>query len=945
ARIGIATGLVVVGETIGSEASLEQQVVGETPNLAARLQGLAEPGNVVIADATRQLAGELFTYRSLGEHELKGFSGSIQAWAVLGMRRVESRFAARVGGLSPLVGRDQEIGLIADRWNTAKACDGQVVYLTGEAGIGKSRIIEAFRVAIADELHETLLLQCSSYFSKSTLYPFIDQLERASGIDRTEDRAASFEKLETLLSAANLDLQSCIPPIANLLSLETSADYPGFSGDPARQKLRILNALAEFVCARAGDSPLLVIFEDVHWADPISLQLLSLLFESVQTKPILMLLTGRPDMQTHWGQHSQVTSLNLNRLAREQCRALVAEIAQGKGLPNDLMAQILSKTDGIPLFVEELTKTVLESPMVREGEHHYVMLSAGGEVQIPSTLQDSLMARLDQLAPEKDVAQIGAVLGREFSRDVLAAVIGMSDKRLDDALGRLVEAAILFRHDDARVPRYVFKHALVQDAAYNSLLRAKRLSWHARVANVIEGEFPHIVENEPERLAEHFTRASLIEQAVRYWQMAGARAFARSVHVEAMDHLSRALQLLESDAAIADRESRKLELLLLLGSCTSSTFPTMSQPSVQKTYEQAKELAAHLQDMPRLFSALRGLCDHTTAKADLFRARNLAHGLLQLAERESDRIYRLDANRTMGWILFLCGEFVAALKHLDLAYANYDPSLHSITNTRQPWDPGVMCLDTGARTLSCLGYLDQALKRAREGLRLANSHGHPASIAHAMSVVANTYWLRREHDETLRATAQLLEFCEEKGLPSWRPQAISTQGWVLVMRGDVSQGVAQVEEARQLNRNGGSPLFRPHFLMRYADVCLETDRPDDALEAIAEGLALSRDCGIGYQDSEFLRLKGEVLSRRHGIDEVERYEEYFRGAIEVARKQQARLLELRACTSFARTLAARGEHADARQLLEPIVNWFEEGRECADIRDALSVLAAQHNHA
>jgi class 3 adenylate cyclase len=540
ARVGIATGLVVVGHLVGEEEARERAVVGETPNLAARLQGVAEPGRVVVAEATRRLLGDLFAYRDLGALRLKGFAEPVRVWSILGEGAAESRFDARHASTTALVGRDQELALLLDRWERAKDSEGQVVLLAGEPGIGKSRLVHALRERLGSEPRTPLRHYCSPYHTNSAFYPVIGLLERAAGLQRGEPSERQLDKLETMLALAVENVQESAPLLADLLAIPTGERYRPLALSPQHKKERIFQALLDQVAGLASRQPVLALYEDVHWIDPTTLELLGRVVDRVQRLPVLAVITFRPEFAPPWTGHGHVTTLSLSRLGRRQGAAVVERVTGGKRLPDEVLEQILAKTDGVPLFVEELTKTVLESGLLEDTGECYELTGPLPPLAIPATLQDSLMARLDRLAPVKELAQMAACIGREFSHELLAAVASLGENALGDALAQLLAAELIFRRGAPPKVGYSFKHALVQDVAHESLLKSRRQQIHARIAAVLEEGFPTVAETEPETLAQHLTEAGLADRAVGYWLRAGRNAAERSANLEAISHLERA---------------------------------------------------------------------------------------------------------------------------------------------------------------------------------------------------------------------------------------------------------------------------------------------------------------------------------------------------------------------------------------------------------------------
>ncbi|WP_247495005.1 adenylate/guanylate cyclase domain-containing protein [Bradyrhizobium sp. 164] len=602
ARVGIATGPVVVGELIGEGAAREETVVGDTPNLAARLQTLAQPGTVVISARTRELIGGLFELAELGMQILKGFPVPVRAWRVVGEGSAESRFEALHGtGLTPLVGRDNEIGLLLEHWERAKEGEGQVVLLAGEPGIGKSRLVRALRGRLENEPHTPLSHYCSPHHQTSPLYPVIGLLERAAGFAADDPAATRLDKLEALLALSIDDVTAVAPLLAALLSLETDARYPPLDMSPHRQKERTLEELVNQVLGLAARRPVLALYEDVHWADPTSLELLDLLVDRVQGAPVLVLITFRPEFEPPWTHYAHVTALTLSRLSRRQSAAMVARLSGGKALPPAVLDQIVAKTDGVPLFVEELTRTVLEANLLRDEGDHYALAGPLPPMAIPTTLQESLLARLDRLAPAREVAQVAAAIGREFSHELLVMTTALPESELQAALDDLVGSSLVFRRGQPPQATYNFKHALVQDAAYATLVRAKRQRLHARIAAALEQHLPETVQAQPELLAHHYMEAGLAEPAIDYWLRAGQSEIARSATAEAITQLTKGLELIPALADDAARWRRELELQVALGVALMAA-KGWAAPEVGRTNARARDLCERLGDTLRLFS-------------------------------------------------------------------------------------------------------------------------------------------------------------------------------------------------------------------------------------------------------------------------------------------------------------------------------------------------------
>jgi class 3 adenylate cyclase/predicted ATPase len=539
-RVGIATGLVVVGDLVGSGEAQERGIIGETPNLAARLQGIAEPNTVVIAETTRKLLGNLFELEDLGAKDLKGIAGPVRTWAALRASSAEGRFEALHGtGLTALVGREEELELLLRRWSQAKTAEGQVILLSGEAGIGKSRLTAALLERLAGEPHTRLRYFCSPQHTDSAFYPIISHMERAAGLAHDDAAQARLDKLDAVLAQTSTSPEDAAL-FAEMLSLPNDGRYPALALGPEQRRQRTLEALRAQVAGLASRQPVLMIFEDAHWTDPTSLEAFGRTVDRIKTLPVLLIVTFRPEFNPPWVGQSRVTSVTLNRLGDREAATIIVRLVGNKNLPADVVAEIVERTDGIPLFVEEMTKAVLEAE--GEGEARRTVAAVPSPAMaVPASLHASLMARLDRLGPAKEVAQVGAAIGREFSHALLASVMRKPEAELGSALDRLIDSGLLFRQGVPPHATYLFKHALVQDAAYGTLLREPRRALHARIAETLEGQFAEIAESQPELLARHCTEAGLIEKAVSFWRTAGQRSLARSALLEGVEQLRRAL--------------------------------------------------------------------------------------------------------------------------------------------------------------------------------------------------------------------------------------------------------------------------------------------------------------------------------------------------------------------------------------------------------------------
>jgi class 3 adenylate cyclase/predicted ATPase len=934
-RIGIATGLVVVGELIGQEEAQERAVAGETPHLAARLQALAQPNTVVVAPNTRRLLGGRFEVADLGAHSLKGFAKPIRAWQVLGESQLEGRFEAmHQADLAPLIGREEELQLLLSRWQRAKEGDGQVVLLSGEAGIGKSRLTQALGERIAEEPSKRLRYYCSPYHINSVLHPVIEQLERAAGFQRTDSPESKLDKLEAAISRDAQSLEDAAL-LAPLLSIPSGDRYPPLQLSPKQQKERTFNVLIEQLRSLASRRPVLIMFEDAHWVDPSTGELLHLLVAQMQRLPVLLVVTFRPEFVPAWTGYSHVTQLSLSRLSHRQATMLVEGLTAGRSLPGDVLAQILIKTDGVPLFLEELTKTVLESGLLEEAGESLALCGPWSPLAIPTTLHDSLLARLDRLAPVKEVAQTGAVIGREFSRQLLSAVAQMPEPALDHALDQLVASELVFRRSgEGPEATFTFKHALVRDAAYQSLLRSRRRQLHSRVAHVLETQFSDLANAEPELVAWHYTGADLKEPAIAYWQRAGQRAIERSAHVEAIAHLTNGLELLGTLPGTPERARQELSLQIALGPALMAA-KGQGAPEVGQAYARARELCEEVGEPAQLFPVLWGLWRFRSIRSEHEAARQLAEECLGLAEKLHNPALLAPAYSALGGTLLWLGEVTAAQSSLDEAAAAYAPDRQCALPFRFGQDPAVSSLSYSAWSLWGLGYPDQALRRSDEAQALAEQLASPVSIAASLVYAAMTHQFRREGQAAQKRAEAAIALSEEHSLPQFLTVGMILRGWALAAQGGAEEGIAAMREGLAVRRDQGIELARPWYLALLAGAYDESGQVDEGMSVVTEALSLP---DAGFLEAELHRLKGRLLLGRRGRAAAEEAQACFEQGLEIARRQSTRSWELRAAISLAGLWSREGRRQDARDLLVPVLGWFTEGFETADLKDARALV-------
>ena len=935
ARVCIATGLVVVGDLIGEGSAQAQSAVGEPPHLAARLQTMAEPDTVVIAAGTRRLVGDLFEYHELGAAGVKGIPAPVPAWRVLRPSVVASRFEAlRGSALSPLIGRDVEIDLLLRRWARAKAGDGQIVLVSGEPGIGKSRIARALEERLFSEPHLRLRYFCSPYHQDSPLFPFIDQLGRASGFARDDIPAARLEKLEALLARAAPQRED-VAFLADLMSLPASELHPLPNLAPQRMKERTLDALIRQLEGLARLQPVVVVFEDAHWIDPTSRDLLDLIIGRVRSLSVLLIVTFRPEFQPPWTGQEQVTMLALNRLDRRDRTTLVAQIAGGKALPNEVVAEIADRTDGVPLFVEELTRSVLESGLLREEANRYVLLdSALPSFAIPTTLHASLLARLDRLASMRRVAQIGAAIGREFSYGLLHAVSGLREDELQTSLARLVASELVFQRGTLPDAVYSFKHALVQDAAHGSLLRGTRQQLHAQIAAALETQSPELMDSRPELFAQHYAEAGLVEQSVAYWGKAGYRSAARSAMVEAASQFQKGLDQLELLPDTPQRRRQELEIWSALGAVLLAV-KGFAAPETGHAYRRAQELWEELGSPSESLYLPFGQSVYHMIRGELDLAQRLDKDLLRLSRQRNDIGGLVLGHLSSGRTLMSIGRFAPSRSHLEQVAALYDPISHRSLVYRAGMHPQVVSLGFLSLILFCLGFPDEALAQGNVAIEEARRLDHQPSLALALGCGNRLLSLIGDNTVLGEWADELVAMATEQGFPYWRAQGMIFAGWLKVKTGDVVEGISLLRSGSSAFQATGAQLWAPHHNSLLAAAFEIAGQIEEAMTLVNDALQITERTGELWIAAELYRQKGELLlSQGHS----KAAEELYRKAMSIAREQEAKLWELRAAASLARLHHDQGRCAEARGLLAPVSDWFTEGFETPDLKEAKALL-------
>jgi len=941
ARVGIATGVVVVGDLIGAGETQERGIVGETPNLAARLQGIAEPNIVVICDSTRRLVGNLFELEDLGPTDLKGLARPARAWAALRASSVASRFEAlHATGLTTLVGRDEESELLLRRWLRAKSGEGQVVLLSGEAGIGKSRLTAALLESLATEPHARLRYFCSPQNTDSAFYPIIGQMERAAGLVRDDTLQARLDKLDAVLAQTSTSIED-VALFAEMLSLPNDGRYPTLELTPEQRRQKTLDALILQIQALTRSSPVLMIFEDAHWTDPTSLEALGRAVDRIATLPVLLIVTFRPEFDPPWIGPPHVTALAINRLAQREVGAMIDHLVDDKVLPEGIRQDIIERTDGIPLFVEEMTKAVLEASSEGAAENAAAAVPLPASA-VPASLHASLMARLDRLGDAKEVAQIGAAIGREFSHALVAAVARQPEAELGSTVNRLIASGLLFRQGVPPHATYLFKHSLVRDAAYGTLLRQSRRALHARIAETLESQFADIAQRQPELLARHCTEAGLIEKAATLWGKAGQRSLERSALVEATEQLTRALTQIATLPATPAlrREQIKLQVAIITplmhvkGYAAPETKAAAERARV--LIEQAEALGEPPDDPLLLFSVLFSFWTTNFVAFNGDALRELASQFLALAEKQTATVPLMIGHRMMGSVLHT-GAFVEGRVHLDRAIALYDPAQHRLLATRFGQDIRVAALSYRSWALWMLGYPDAALVDTSRALEEAREIGQAATLMYAL-VHALLIHIQCGNYAAANAEAdELIALANEKGALFWKAQGMSKQGCILALTGKAAEAVQMITTGIAAWRSTGSTAWMPLYLSYLARAYAELGQFEHAWRCIDEAMTAAETTKERWHEADVHRLAGEIALLSPEPDAAKAY---FERALSVARAQQAKSWELRAAMSMARMRRDQGKHQQARDLLAPVYGWFTEGFDTLDLKQAKVLLDA-----
>ena len=934
-RVGIHTGLVVVGDMDKKDILESNAIVGNAPNLAARIQSAAEPNSLVISAETYKLTRGYFEVVDLGTHEFKGISQGVQLYRIVHESTARNRLDAAFGNLTPLAGRDEEIQTVIGSWHRAEEGSGQLVLLGGEAGVGKSRIVLSLKERASNEPDSWLTeLRCSPYHQNSSFYPVIDFLERvALRFEREDSPVEKLLKIEGFVLQYGLRSEEAVPLLATLLSVPLNDQYRPLAFTPQRLKQKTIETLIAILTERATRQPVLFIVEDIHWIDPSTLELLDQLILEVGKKKILIFLTYRPQFIPHWQPQENITKIDLSTLSKKNAAEIIRRVAGDKDLPQEVIEHIITKTSGIPLFLEELTKMMLESQMLVEKNGKYELSAPLETLGIPTTLQDSLTARLDRMKGAKVVAQLGAAIGREFSYEMLDAIPGPHHIQLRPQLDRLVQAGILFQKGTEPKESYTFKHALIQDSAYSSLLKSSRRNYHQQIAETLETKFTEISETRPELLAHHYTEAQQIQKAVQYWLTAGVRSLQQSANMEAISHLRRGLALIEQLPDPLLKAPFELQLHSALGPALLAT-QGFAGGEVALTYERASELSTQLGDGPHLFLPLSGQWIYNEVAGKLKRSYNLANKMKNLATTLNDSSMLVEAYRSLGTSQLWRGECHESLENLTKAINLYNPAEHYMNAYLYGQDTRVAAYCSSAFTHWLLGFPEKAVNAYETAIDLAETLRHPFSVGWGYGHRHTITMHNGNYEDTVKNTNLTIKFCTEQAYPYWIFSALIQQGWALTFLGK-KEGIPLIEQGLGGWDMVGAVLHKADMQLYYAEALHFTGQFQRALELVESAMEIAVSINQGVGVSEYHRLKGNCLGALKRYDEAEVSLKY---AIHYAHSLDIRSLELKAAASLYELLRDVSKEEEGREILQSSLSFFTEGENMDYIKRARKLL-------
>ncbi len=961
-RCGVATGTMVVrnltpqvsakGHDLRASKSLvDTTAVGDAPNLAKRLQQLAEPNAVVISERTQRLVKDMFEYRELGSVKLKGFAEPVHVWQVLSEGTIRSRFSAlRLPALTPLIGRSTEIAKLSELWEVARKGAGRIVVISGDAGIGKSRLAETVAEQIVSSRCIQFWYYCSPHLQNSALAPVINHLKITAGFSPNDTSNEKIKKLERTVPAALPQRDETIALMLRLLSLDDSDHYPLQPMSPQRERRRLFHALFKMLVTLTAHWPGLIVVEDLHWMDPSTDEFIGQLVHKIGSLPILVVLTTRSEFQSHWEDLDNVDSFSLCPLNRTESEALIMEVSGQANLPTGIVTRIIDKTDGVPLFIEDVTQDLSRTFAVRDSGEQVQVATTTKILEVPDTLHYSLMSRLDRLGSDaKRIVQIGATIGREFTYQLLADISRMENQGIKDILVQLENADVLHARRTPSALIYVFKHALVQDAAYASLLKPERRQLHLRVAEVLEDTYPEICDETPELLAHHFEEAGKIPQAVDYWLAAGKRSVKRSNYVEAIDQLNRSLRLTQTLPVSNSRIQKELEIYLSIGGAQAG-YGGYSVSESGQAYMHALELCRTLNNPPEVFSVIAGAGSFHITRGEFETSRMLADECLALADEQTRNPPIVIGQRLLGSTFFLTGKLRAAVQHLEEALKRYEmePELYREADLiyTQDHKSAVSCYLGLAHTV--LGNLDRGLESARSGLQHSECLGQLHTVNFSLTFLAAVLLFRREFTKALEYALRSYRMAVDQGFGTWVGIAQMMIGASQVSLGDPEKGMREITKGIEAYSSIEASTYKPFGISLLAKSLLAVGKHAEAMAGLDKALAIAEASGEQWYIPELCRLRGAVFIQQ---GDITRSHESLRHAMTLAHEQNATFWELRSASLLARSLYEKNRAKEASQVITPVFQRFSEGLDTADLKEARAVVdglkaglfaAAQH---
>ena len=931
--IGIHTGIVVTEELDGAVSSERHSIVGNVPRVAAGLTSFAEPGSIVVSGGTRQIVGDAFVYQHLGTHTGKVIGKNVDIFAIVG---ISDGTSDGIGGeyQTPLIGRDHEMGLLKQRWDLASSGSGQIVLTCAEPGVGKTRLLTAFRLGLGEAGQRSFGTRCSTFHQNSAFYPISELLRRLANLNAEDTDEVRLEKLEQMLQRYDLPIEQAIPLFVELLSIPLGPRYPVFEGTPERRKQKTIEAIVELLLAESELQPLLFTIEDLHWVDPTTLDLLNVLIDQIPSAPILLMLTYRPGFIAPWTARHAVTQFVIGNLTSQQTAEVVLKIAGDRKLPQEVIEHIVNKTGGVPLFTEELTKLILESGILRETGNEFVLTRPLSSVSIPSTLQDSLMARLDKLGAAKEIAQLASVIGRDFTFSLLAAIAPLDEKSLQIQLTSLVNAELVHQRGFFPRAKFTFKHALVQDAAYASLLRSTRQLWHSRIADILASKFPDLAESDPALMAHHCTEAGQTVHAINYWEKAGRQAQERSAVQEAIHHFHQGLSLITTLDPSEEREGLEFRFQIPLG-VALLTAKGYAAPEVGPVFERARQIGQKLAGPGEQFFIHWGTWAWRVVREELHMCKQMADEGLNLVEPLGVDGLRLEALFIPALTSFYLGEFEASRKYCEQGFAFYEETTAKHFSQHTGQNVGVTIQCYWALSLWHLGYVDQAIDRIRGALDMGHAINHPFSLAYALGHAGWTFHNCRMSDEVLQVASAGVALAKEQGFAFWLAEGLLHQGFSRLLDRRVDESLALLHAGLDVFYMTGAKLSLCHFYAMIAQAHLLNGNTEEAMRRIEEAIQTSATHGNVFFLAEIHRLRGDILLARN---QPEGAEAAFHESLAIARSQNAKSWELRTTTSLARLWLSKNRTQEARSSLAGIYGWFTEGLATHDLVEAKQLL-------